>query len=76
MFETRGLLLINLLDDNTWFNTSLKLNKTDVLKNIQPKTRAEYDSIDQLRKTFTRSKTLNWPFCSEYTDKFELNSNN
>lgn len=62
--------------DNTWFNTTLKLNRTDILKNIQPKTKAEYTSLDELRKTLTRSKTLNWPFVSEYTDKFELNSNN
>jgi hypothetical protein len=65
---------ISNLDDNTWFNSSLKLNKTDILQNIQPKTKSEYDNIGDLRKTFVRSKTMAWPFCSEYTDKFELNS--
>jgi hypothetical protein len=62
------------VDNNTWFPSTLKLNKTDILKSIEPKTKQEYELMKEAETSLLKSKAENWPFCSEYTDKFALNS--
>ena len=62
-------------DDNTWFNSNIKLNQQDILKSISSKTKSEYDLIDAHQKDLIRSKTDVWPPHSEYIQKFALKSN-
>lgn len=63
-------------DDNTWFNSNLKLNQTDILRDIEPKTESEYKRQGELNRTLVRSKTMEWPFASEYTERFALKTQN
>ncbi|CAF0712172.1 unnamed protein product [Brachionus calyciflorus] len=62
--------------DNTWFNSSLKLNQTDILKSIRPKTKSEYRSLNDLDKKMVRSKTAEWPFRTEYTGRYAIQETN
>lgn len=60
--------------DNTYFNSSLKLNKTDILKSINPKTRDEYKSVEFMQKSAIKANTSQWPYSTEYTHRFALNN--
>jgi len=59
---------------NTWFGAKLKLNQRDVLKDIGEKSETEYNEIKHLNSNLSRSKSMNWPFVSEYEQRFAINS--
>jgi hypothetical protein len=61
-------------DENTWFGGNLKLNQTDILKNIEPKPLAQYEAMKSTDKMLRRSKSMIWPHSSEYESKFAINS--
>lgn len=67
-------LLISNIDENTWFNSNIKLNQQDILKDIRPKSKAEYDNIDESHKTMVRARSMIWPPHSEYIQMFALKS--
>lgn len=58
--------------ENTWYKSKIKLNQQGILKDIGPKTKAEYDFLDESHKSLIRSKSNIWPQHSEYTQKFAL----
>ena len=74
MFWFNAFLLILKIDDNTWFGSSIKLNQQDILRDIHPKTKAEYDYIDDSHKRIVRSQSMIWPSHSEYVQMFALKS--
>ena len=59
-------------DNNTWFNSSIKLNRNGILDSIEPKTQQEYKNANEQRLGLTRSKTMMWPYSSEYVSKYTL----
>lgn len=59
---------------NTWFGSNHRLNETNVLTNIRPKTQAEYDEIKAVEQAYGRQQSSRWPEVTEYTDKYLLNS--
>lgn len=61
--------------DNTWFNSNIKLNQQDILKSIAPKTKAEYDFLEESHKGLIRAKSMIWPPHSEYTHSITLKNN-
>lgn len=61
--------------DNTWFNSKVKLNQQDILKSIAPKTKREYDSLEESNQGLIRARSMIWPPHSEYTQKFALKNN-
>lgn len=67
--------VISLKDDNTWFNSTIKLNQQDILQDIAPKTKDEYDRLEESKKGLVRAKSLVWPYNSEYVEKFALKTN-
>jgi hypothetical protein len=64
----------SLLVDNTWFKSSLTLNRSNILESIGAKTTDEYKAENEFKKHLARAKTAQWPFATEYIDKFELNA--
>lgn len=69
-------MFIILKDDNTWFNSSLKLNKTDILHLIHPKSKSDYNLSQALKKEEIGTKSIKWPFATEYTERFVLGGKN
>ena len=67
-------MIFLLKDDTTWFGANLKLNQTDILKNIEPKPLAQYEETKSIDKHIRRSKSMIWPHSSEYESKFAINS--
>lgn len=61
--------------DNTWFNSSIKLNQQDILKSIAPKIKDEYNFIEGTHQNLIRAKSMIWPPHSEYVQKFALKNN-
>lgn len=60
--------------ETTWFGSSHKLNQTDVLQDIRPKTTLEHQMKWQGEKMRTFERNKSWPIYSEYTDKFTMGS--
>ncbi|KAL8571947.1 hypothetical protein ACOMHN_026159 [Nucella lapillus] len=56
----------------TWFGSSHELNRTDVLRGIQPKSRMDYDVKWGREKNLAYDRKGKWPEFSEYTDRFLL----
>jgi hypothetical protein len=65
---------LTIIDDNTWFGGNLKLNKTDVLKDIDRKPLAQYEAIKESNRQLRRTKSSVWPHVSEYEHRFAINS--
>ncbi|GFS04357.1 hypothetical protein ElyMa_002910800 [Elysia marginata] len=59
---------------NTWFGSTHRLNETNVLTNIRPKTLAEYEQIKAIDQAYGQHQSSKWPEVTEYTDKYLLNS--
>lgn len=57
-------------DSTTWFGSSVPLNRTQILQDINPKTSAEYEQIKRFNESRVLDKKDNFPFYSEYTDRF------
>jgi hypothetical protein len=57
-------------DSTTWFGSSVPLNRTQILQDINPKTSAEYEQIRQFNESRVLDKKDKFPFYSEYTDRF------
>lgn len=52
----------------TWFDTSIELNRTDILTGIRPKTKAEYQYLQQLEQMNMNNDK--WQNHTEYTDRY------
>lgn len=61
-------------DSTTWFGSSVPLNRTQILQDINPKTAAEYEQIRQFNEDRTLDKKNKYPHYSEYTDRFTAHS--
>ncbi|XP_013090539.2 uncharacterized protein LOC106074335 isoform X2 [Biomphalaria glabrata] len=59
---------------NTWFGSTHRLNKTNILTNIKKKTFAEYDQLNKYEQNYQRNLASRWPEITEYTDKYMLRS--
>ncbi|XP_048775347.2 uncharacterized protein LOC125679934 isoform X2 [Ostrea edulis] len=57
-------------NSTTWFGSSVPLNRTQILQDINPKTSAEYEQIKRFNESRVLDKKDNFPFYSEYTDRF------
>lgn len=57
---------------NTWFGSTHQLNETNVLTNIQPKTKAEYAQQKHDAQMFVSQRCDKFPEVSEYTCKYLL----
>lgn len=57
---------------NTWFGSTHRLNETNVLTTIRPKTFAEYDQFRAMEQNYQKHQASKWPEISEYTDKYLL----
>ncbi|XP_045161564.1 uncharacterized protein LOC123526468 isoform X1 [Mercenaria mercenaria] len=56
-------------NSQTWFGSSVPLNRTTVLQDIRPKTRAEYEQQREARAADMLKRQTQWPAYSEYTDR-------
>jgi len=61
-------------NSKTWFGSSVPLNRTQVLQDINPKTKAEYEIISSANEQRIKDRKGKFPFYSEYTDKFGAHS--
>nr|XP_022339175.1 uncharacterized protein LOC111134453 isoform X1 [Crassostrea virginica] len=61
-------------NSTTWFGSSVPLNRTQILQDINPKTAAEYEQIRQFNETRTLDKKNKYPHYSEYTDRYAAHS--
>lgn len=61
-------------NSTTWFGSSVPLNRTQILQDINPKTAAEYEQIRQFNEDRTLDKKNKYPHYSEYTDRFTAHS--
>lgn len=66
--------LFRISDSTTWFGSSVPLNRTQILQDINPKTAAEYEQIRQFNEDRTLDKKNKYPHYSEYTDRFTAHS--
>ncbi|GFO21994.1 hypothetical protein PoB_004849900 [Plakobranchus ocellatus] len=57
---------------NTWFGSTHRLNETNVLTTIRPKTLAEYGQIKAMEQAYGEHQASKWPEVSEYTHKYLL----
>jgi len=57
---------------NTWFGSTHQLNETNVLTNIQPKTKAQYAQQKKDAQLFVSQRCGKFPDVSEYTVKYLL----
>ncbi|KAJ8320644.1 hypothetical protein KUTeg_002231 [Tegillarca granosa] len=59
-------------DTETWFGSTVPLNRTGILQTIYPKTTAEYEAIRKLEQTEIKQRKGKYPEYSEYTDRFGM----
>ncbi|CAG5128832.1 unnamed protein product [Candidula unifasciata] len=57
---------------NTWFGSTHKLNETNILTHIHPKTVAECQQFRELQQNYGRHLASKWPEISEYSDRYLL----
>ena len=61
-----------LSDDNTWFPSTLTLNRRRILDSIQPKTSDEYQQEkSRVQDTYYQARKK-WPHLSEYQEEFVI----
>lgn len=65
-----GYYLMRNPNSQTWFGSSVPLNRTGILQNIRPKTTAEYEAIQNQTKVDVSQRKGKYPAYSEYTDRF------
>ena len=63
-----------LTGEKTWFGSTHRLNETDVLTDIRPKTMCEYKMKSSVELDRTLDRKGKWPVFSEYTDRFTVRS--
>ncbi|XP_064612032.1 uncharacterized protein LOC135475981 isoform X2 [Liolophura sinensis] len=61
-------------DSTTWFGSTVPLNRTSILQNVQHKTFAEYRDLKTRNDCSILSRRGQWPEYSEYSDKYCLQS--
>jgi len=59
-------------NSETWFGSTVPLNRTGILETIYPKTTAEYEAIRKLEQTDMKQRKGKYPEYSEYTDRFGI----
>lgn len=59
-------------DDNTWFDSNLKLNRRNILESIEQKTVAQYEQQKARQQDEYRKAKDKWPHLSEYGEQFVL----
>lgn len=59
-------------DSETWFGSTVPLNRTGILQTIYPKTTAEYEAIRKLEQIDIKQRKGKFPEYSEYTDRFGM----
>ncbi|XP_052760729.1 uncharacterized protein LOC128203369 isoform X1 [Mya arenaria] len=56
-------------NSQTWFGSTVPLNRTTVLQDIRPKTMAEYSQLREEKAREMLQRKPMWPNYSEYTDR-------
>ncbi|KAK3105325.1 hypothetical protein FSP39_022664 [Pinctada imbricata] len=65
-----GYYALKYPNSTTWFGSSVPLNRTQILQDINPKTTEEYETIRKFQEQKVRERKDQYPHYSEYTDKF------
>ncbi|XP_071147584.1 uncharacterized protein [Mytilus edulis] len=67
-----GYYLMRNPNSQTWFGSTVPLNRTGILQDIRPKTIGEYEAIRNQHKSEVLERKGKYPAYSEYTDSIGL----